>query len=76
MIENSNEAELITPIHTTLKKYNLQNATGQPNRPYKIYACHPQQPFENNNDTTLLLINNDVKLQLGQIATKYQHNED
>jgi len=41
-----------------------------------VYACHPQKLFENNDDTTLLHINNDVKLQLEQIATKYQHNED
>jgi len=75
MIEmEENKAKGMTAIHTTLKNYNynLQN----PNRPYKIYACHPQQPFENNDNTTVLLINNDVKLQLGQIATKYQHNED
>ena len=75
MIEmEGNKAKGMTAIHATLKKYNLQNAAA--NKTSNTYACHPQQPFENNDNTTVLLINNDVKLQLGQIATKYQHDED
>ena len=69
----SNEAPEILPNHITLKKYFKSHGV---RKDTKIYACHPQQPFENNDDTTLLMVNNAVKLQLGQIATKYQHNED
>lgn len=61
------------PIHLTIDKYF--EFEGTKNDP-KIYACHPQQLFENNNDTTVLFVNNAVKLQLDQIATKYQHNEN
>lgn len=69
----SNEAERMISGHITLNKYFESEGV---KKNIDIYACHPQQPFENNNDTTVLLINNDVKLQLGQIATKYQYNEN
>ena len=61
------------PIHLTINKYF--EFEGTKNDP-KIFACHPQKLFENNNDTTVLFVNNAVKLQLDQIATKYQHNEN
>mgnify|MGYP001353727105 FL=1 len=82
IIENSHEsseANYFVPSHIKIKEYyerakkyediNVMVSKG-------IYACHPQKLFENNDDTTILHINNDVKLQLGQIATKYQYNED
>ena len=75
----SSEAEYVIPSHITIKehykrakKYEDLNVMMSK----ETYACHPQKLFENNNDTTLLIINNAVKLQLDQIATKYQHNED
>ena len=68
----SSEAELLIPSHATFKEHYKHASF----KSFKTYACHPQKLFENNNDTTLLIINNAVKLQLDQIATKYQHNED
>lgn len=84
-ISNNAEAEanpfIPLPMHTTIKKnyehfrkhcelgpFNASDETTHP--------CHPQQLFEKNDKTTLLRIKTDVKLQLDQIATKYQHNED
>ena len=73
----SSEAELLMPSHVTFKEHYKQAKKYDAMMPsFKSYACHPQKLFENNNDTTLLIINNAVKLQLDQIATKYQHNED
>ena len=71
VIKNASYTKI--PIHLTINKYF--EFEGTKNDP-KIFACHPQKLFENNNDTTVLFVNNAVKLQLDQIATKYQHNED
>ena len=71
VIKNASYTKI--PIHLTINKYF--EFEGTKNDP-KIFACHPQKLFENNNDTTVLFVNNAVKLQLDQIATKYQHDED
>lgn len=70
MIEDQVVGE--TPMHKTIKEYYEEGLDPS----ITTVASHPQQLFENNDDTTVLLVNNDVKLQLDQIATKYQYNED
>tara|TARA_B100001093_G_scaffold359327_1_gene343981 strand:- start:12 stop:863 length:852 start_codon:yes stop_codon:yes gene_type:complete len=86
--KSSNDAEAEStlpmytlPMHTTIKKtyehfrkhseldsFNASDERTQPS--------HPQKLFEKNDETTLLRVKTDVKLQLDQIATKYQHNEN
>lgn len=69
------------PMHTTIKKIYEHFRKHSELDPFNAseettHPCHPQQLFEKNDKTTLLRVKMDVKLQLGQIATKYQHNED
>ena len=69
-----------TSVHVNLKEYMeaARNNTEKlvPVDTRKIYACHPQKPFENDDATTMLMIGYDTKVQLGQITTKYHYNED
>ena len=71
----------LLPIHIKLadipaKADELQLHPVHSVREIKFSAKQPQKLFENNSNTTLLHIDQMIKLYLTQIATKYQHDED
>ena len=62
-------------IHAKIKEISLEDDYIH-REDYKFTAKQPQKPFKNNDETSVLNIDQTIKVYLQQISAKYQHNED